>query len=483
MMKYLQKIGRSLMLPVACLPAAGILYGIGYWIDPAGWGANSIYAAFCIKAASAIIDQIPLLFAIGVAIGMADDTDGTPALAGLVSWLMITTLLSPGAVAMYSQADVSQVPAAFGKIQNAFIGILAGLIGAGCYNRFKDAILPDWLAFFSGRRCVAIVTAFASAITAAVLYYVWPAVYGALVAFGVSIVGLGPIGAGLYAMLNRALIPLGLHHALNAVFWFDTAGINDLGLFWSGAEGAVKGTTGIYMTGFFPVMMFGLVAGAFAMYRAASSERKKTAASLLLAGAVASFFTGITEPIEFSFMFLAPGLYLLHAVLTGLSAVVCAYLPVRCGFNFSAGMVDWILSFNAPMAVNPWLIIPIGLVFAVVYYVVFSWAIKKFDLKTPGREDYNNTAGLVVLKNNDFTQMAHAILDGLGGVENLESVTYCATRLRTEVKDYLLVDEAKIKNAGVPGVFRPSEHNVQVIIGTKVQFVYDEMKKLVDAAK
>lgn len=472
------------MLPVACLPAAGILYGIGYWIDPAGWGANSIYAAFCIKAASAIIDQIPLLFAIGVSIGMANEQDGTPALAGLVSWLMITTLLSSSAVAMYSGVEVSQVPAAFGKIQNAFIGILAGLIGAGCYNKFRDAILPDWLAFFSGRRCVAIVTALVSAIVAVILYYVWPMLYGALVGFGVSILGLGPIGAGIYAMLNRALIPLGLHHALNAVFWFDTAGINDLGLFWSGAEGAVKGTTGMYMTGFFPVMMFGLVAGALAMYRAAAPERRKSAASLLLAGAIASFFTGITEPIEFSFMFLAPGLYLLHALLTGISAVVCAYLPVRCGFNFSAGMVDWILSFKAPMAVNPWLIIPIGAVFAVVYYVVFSWAIKKFDLKTPGREiDETPTANTVVLKNNDFTNMAHVILEGLGGAENLKSFDYCATRIRAEVNDYVLVNEKLIKSCGVPGVIRPSEHNVQVVVGTKVQFVYDEMKNLVNAEK
>ncbi|MBQ7221043.1 MAG: PTS transporter subunit EIIC [Synergistaceae bacterium] len=483
MMKYLQKIGRSLMLPVACLPAAGILYGIGYWIDPAGWGSNSIYAAFCIKAASAIIDQIPLLFAIGTAIGMADDTDGTPALAGLVSWLMITTLLSTNAVAMYSGAEASQVPAAFGKIQNAFIGILAGLIGATCYNKCKDYIAPDWLAFFSGRRCVAIVTALVSALAAVILYYIWPMVYGALVGFGISIVDLGPLGAGLYAMLNRALIPLGLHHALNAVFWFDTAGINDLGLFWSGAEGAVKGTTGMYMTGFFPVMMFGLVAGAFAMYRAATPRRKKSAGGLLLAGAVASFFTGITEPIEFSFMFLAPGLYLLHAVLTGISAVVCAYLPVRCGFNFSAGMVDWILSFKAPMAVNPWLIIPVGLVFALIYYVVFSWAIKTFNLRTPGRElDDAGEAGLIVLKNNNFTETARAILEGLGGAGNLKSFDYCATRIRAEVDDYLLVDETKIKNAGVPGVIRPSEHNVQVVVGTKVQFVYDELKNLVAAA-
>ena len=479
MMKYLQKIGRSLMLPVACLPAAGILYGIGYWLDPAGWGANSLASAFCIKAASAIIDQIPILFALGVSIGMASDKDGTSALSGLVSWLMITTLLSSGAVAMYRGVDVSQVPAAFGKIQNAFIGILAGLIGAGCYNRFKDTRLPDWLAFFSGRRCVAIVTAIASIIAAVILYYIWPLVYDALVKFGVSILALGPLGAGLYAMLNRALIPLGLHHALNAVFWFDTAGINDLGKFWSGT-GGVLGQTGIYMTGFFPVMMFGLVAGAYAMYRAAKPERKSIAASLLLAGAFASFFTGITEPIEFSFMFLAPGLYLIHAILTGISAIICAYLPVRCGFNFSAGFVDWVLSFNAPMAVNPWLIIPIGAVFAVIYYFVFTWAIKTFDLKTPGREDDDDMEAekFIVLANDNFTDMAKIILEGLGGADNLKEYDYCATRIRAEVKDYVQVDEKKIKSAGIPGVIRPSKTSVQVIIGPKVQFVHDELKKL-----
>ena len=414
------------MLPVACLPAAGILYGIGYWLDPAGWGANSLASAFCIKAASAIIDQIPILFAIGVSIGMSSDRDGTSALSGLVSWLMITTLLSSSAIAMYTGVNVSEVPAAFGKIQNAFIGILSGLIGAGCYNKFKNTRLPNWLAFFSGRRCVAIVTALISIIAAIILYYVWPLVYGALIDFGISIVSLGAVGAGLYAMLNRALIPLGLHHALNAVFWFDTAGINDLGNFWAGT--GTLGTTGMYMTGFFPVMMFGLIAGAYAMYKAAKPERKKVAASLLLAGAFASFFTGITEPIEFAFMFLAPGLYLLHAILTGISAAVCAYLPVRCGFNFSAGMVDYILSFKAPMAVNPLLIIPIGIVFAVIYYFVFSWAIKTFDLKTPGREDDDFEAEkLIVLANDNFTEMARLILEGLGGFENLKEYDYCAT--------------------------------------------------------
>ena len=480
-MKYLQKIGRSLMLPVACLPIAGILYGIGYWIDPAGWGSNNIIAAFCIKAAAAIIDQIPLLFSIGVALGMADEQDGTSALAGLVSWLMITNLLSPSAIAMYQGVDAAQVPAAFGKIQNAFIGILAGLIGAGCFNKFKHTELPEALAFFSGKRCVAIVTGFASIFMSVILYYVWPLFYDALVNFGISIIKLGPVGAGIYGMLNRLLIPLGLHHALNAVFWFDTAGINDLGTFWDGT--GTLGTTGIYMTGFFPVMMFGLVAGAFAMYRAANSERKGMAASLLMAAALASFFTGITEPLEFSFMFLAPGLYIIHAILTGVSMAVCAYLPVRCGFNFSAGLVDWILSFKAPMAVNPLLILPIGLAFAAVYYVVFAWAIKQFDLKTPGREAAKKEKKTVTVSSvkNSYTDMAKDILEGLGGRSNLKDINYCATRLRITVNDPEKVDEAKVNTPGVLGVVRPSKDNLQVVIGTKVQFVFDELMKLAGA--
>ncbi|WP_330367024.1 N-acetylglucosamine-specific PTS transporter subunit IIBC [Butyrivibrio sp. WCD3002] len=478
MMKYLQKIGKSLMLPVAVLPAAGILYGIGYWIDPSGWGANSVLAAFFIKAASAIIDQIPILFAIGVSVGMAKDHDGTSALAGLVSFLMITTLLSSGAVAMYKGVDVSEVPAAFSKISNAFIGILAGVIGSSCYNRFKDTKLPDWLAFFSGKRCVAIVTAGVSIVTAAVLYFVWPLIFAALVAFGTAIIGLGPVGSGIYAMLNRALIPLGLHHALNAVFWFDTAGINDLGLFWSGAEGAVKGVTGQYMTGFFPVMMFGLPAGALAMYHTAKDTKKKEAAALLMAGALASFFTGITEPLEFAFMFMAPGLYLVHAALTGLSAIICTLLPFRVGFNFSAGLVDWILSFKAPMAVNPWILIPVGLVFGVIYYVLFRIVILKFDLKTPGRTDDEEEDEGAVLANDDFTAIAGLVLAGLGGKENIKELDYCATRIRAEINDYTQVDEKAIKKAGVAGVIRPSKTTVQVIVGPKVQFVHDELKKM-----
>lgn len=477
MMKYLQKLGKSLMLPVAVLPAAGILMGIGYWIDPTGWGANSAIAAFLIKAGGAIIDNMAILFAIGVAVGMADDHEGTAGLAGLVSWLMIQTILSTGVVAMLKGIDAGEVNAAFGKINNQFIGILSGIIGSTCYNRFKNTKLPDALAFFSGKRSVAIVTALASLVACLVLFFVWPVVYSALVAFGEAILGLGAVGAGIYGFFNRLLIPVGLHHALNSVFWFDVAGVNDLGNFWAGT--GTLGVTGQYMTGFFPVMMFGLPAAALAMYHTAKPGKKKVAYGLLLAAAVCSFFTGVTEPLEFAFMFLAPGLYLIHALLTGISLAICALLPVRAGFNFSAGFVDWFLSFKAPMAVNPLFIIPIGLIYGVIYYVVFRFAIVKFNFKTPGREDDDDIdENQVTLANNDYTQVASIILEGLGGKGNIKSVDNCITRLRLEINDYTLVNEKKIKSAGVAGVIRPNKNNVQVIVGTKVQFVADEIQKM-----
>ena len=477
MMKYLQKLGKSLMLPVAVLPAAGILMGIGYWIDPTGWGANSAIAAFLIKAGGAIIDNMAILFAIGVAVGMADDHEGTAGLAGLVSWLMIQTILSTGVVAMLKGIDAGEVNAAFGKINNQFIGILSGIIGSTCYNRFKNTKLPDALAFFSGKRSVAIVTALASLVACLVLFFVWPVVYSALVAFGEAILGLGAVGAGIYGFFNRLLIPVGLHHALNSVFWFDVAGVNDLGNFWAGT--GTLGVTGQYMTGFFPVMMFGLPATALAMYHTAKPGKKKVAYGLLLAVAVCSFFTGVTEPLEFAFMFLAPGLYLIHALLTGISLAICALLPVRAGFNFSAGFVDWFLSFKAPMAVNPLFIIPIGLIYGVIYYVVFRFAIVKFNFKTPGREDDDDIdENQVTLANNDYTQVASIILEGLGGKGNIKSVDNCITRLRLEINDYTLVNEKKIKSAGVAGVIRPGKTSVQVIVGTQVQFVADEFKKL-----
>lgn len=481
MMKYLQRLGKSLMLPVACLPAAGILMGIGYWISPAvmsGIGTPNPIAFFLVKAGGALIDNMGILFAIGVALGMADENDGTAALAGLVSWLMIQQILSPGVVATLSGIDVGEVNAAFQKINNQAIGILSGLLGSICYNRFKNTKLPDALAFFSGKRCVAIVTAGASLIACLILFFIWPVVYSALVAFGESIISLGPVGAGIYGFFNRLLIPIGLHHALNSVFWFDVAEINDLFKFWGTVDGAVYGQTGMYMSGFFPFMMFGLPAAALAMYHTAKPGKKKNAYGLLMAGALCAFFTGVTEPLEFSFMFLAPALYVVHAVLAGICMAVLAMLPVRSGFWFSGGFVDWLLSMKAPMAQNPWLMIPIGLAVGALYYSIFRFCIVKFNLKTPGREDDDVDESSVQLSNNDFTQVAAIILEGLGGKDNVTSVDNCITRLRLEVKDYTLVNEKKIKTAGVAGVIRPSKTSVQVVVGPQVQFVADEFKKM-----
>lgn len=473
MMKFLQRLGKSLMLPVACLPVAGILMGIGYWIDPSGWGANNVIAAFLIKAGGAIIDNMALLFAIGVSVGMSDDNDGTAGLAGLVSWLMFTTLLSSGAVSMFTGAEANP---AFGKIENAFIGILAGIIASYCYNHFKNTKLPTYLGFFSGKRCVAIVTAGITIVASVLLFFIWPVVYSGLVTFGTAIVGTGAIGAGIYGFLNRLLIPFGLHHALNSVFWFDVANINDLSNFWSG-DGTL-GQTGMYMSGFFPVMMFGLPGAALAMYHTAKSNKKKIAGSLLFAAALCSFLTGVTEPLEFSFMFLAPVLYAVHALLTGISCFIVALLPARAGFNFSAGLIDYVLSFKAPMAQNPLLLLPVGLAFSAAYYGVFRLLITVFKFKTPGREEdeISDEEKHATLSNGDYASVAATILDGLGGKNNVISLDNCITRLRIEIKDYTAVDEKKIKSSGVSGVIRPNKTNVQVIVGTQVQFVADEMK-------
>ena len=487
-MKFLQKLGKALMLPVAVLPICGILMGIGYYLCPATMqggeveGIKNLIGFFLVKAGSALIENMAILFAIGVGVGMSEKNDGTGGIAALASWLMITTLLSTGVVTTLipSIADNATKTLAFNKIANPFIGILSGVIGSSCYNKFKNTKLPNWLAFFSGKRCVAIIAGLVSIIVSAVLLFVWPLLFGALVALGDAVAGMGVVGAGIYAFLNRLLIPTGLHHALNNVFWFDTIGLGDLQHFWAGETSAdVTWSLGMYMSGFFLCMMFGIPGAALAMIQCAKPAKKKIAIGLVASAAVCSFICGVTEPFEFGFMFLAPGLYVIYALLYGIFTIVTVALGFRAGFSFSAGATDLLFSSTLPAAQKTVLIIPLGIAAFVVFYFVFLFAIKKFDLKTPGREDDDlEEEKNVQLASDDYTEIAKKILAGCGGKGNIVSIDNCVTRLRLEVRDMTAVNDKAIKAAGVAGVIKPGKTSVQVIVGTKVQFVADAFSKL-----
>ena len=493
MMKWLQKLGKALMLPVAALPVCGILMGIGYALAPAVMGAegSTTGAAYTIgfllvKAGGALIDNMAWLFAIGAAVGLADDHDGTAGLAGLVSFLMMQQLLSPGVVGTIRAAVGSTLEEgtvdyiAFSKIAgNSFIGILAAIIGAACYNKFKNTQLPDWLAFFSGKRFVAIATGLISILVSVVLLFVWPVIFDALVALGKGIAGMDGIGAGIYAFLNRLLIPTGLHHALNNVFWFDTIGLGDLSHFWAGETSAdVSWSLGMYMSGFFPCMMFGVLGAALAMVKTA--KNKKAAIGLVLSAAICAFVCGVTEPFEFGFMFLCFPLYVVYAALYGIFTIITYYSGFRAGFCFSAGATDLVFSASLPAAAKTWMIIPLGIAAFLVFYFVFYFAITKFDLKTPGREDddVEESEKNIKLSNNNYTAIATGVLAAVGGKENITGADYCATRLRLEVKDSSAVNEKAVKAAGAAGVIRPSKTSCQVVIGPQVQFVFDELKKM-----
>ena len=487
-MKFLQKLGKALMLPVAVLPICGILMGIGYYLCPATMqggeveGIKNLIGFFLVKAGSALIENMAILFAIGVGVGMSEKNDGTGGIAALASWLMITTLLSTGVVTTLipSIADNATKTLAFNKIENPFIGILSGVIGSSCYNKFKNTKLPNWLAFFSGKRCVAIIAGLVSSVVSAVLLFVWPLLFSALVALGDAVAGMGVVGAGIYAFLNRLLIPTGLHHALNNVFLFDTIGLGDLQHFWAGETSAdVTWSLGMYMSGFFPCMMFGIPGAALAMIQCAKPAKKKIAIGLVASAAVCSFVCGVTEPFEFGFMFLAPGLYVIYALLYGIFTIVTVALGFRAGFSFSAGATDLLFSSTLPAAQKTVLIIPLGIAAFVVFYFVFLFAIKKFDLKTPGREDDDlEEEKNVQLASDDYTEIAKKILAGCGGKGNIVSIDNCVTRLRLEVRDMTAVNDKAIKAAGVAGVIKPGKTSVQVIVGTKVQFVADAFSKL-----
>lgn len=488
-MKYLQKLGKSIMLPVACLPLCGLLMGLGYLLCPASMQGGDIsgfapmVGMFLVKAGGALIDHIALLFAVGIGVGMSDDQNGTAGITALVSWLIIITLLNVDFVRtlMPSISGRPTAVLAFSKIENPFIGILAGLIGASSYNRFKNTNLPEWLAFFSRKRCTVIISGMVSILVSAALFVIWPVVFGALVKLGQGIASLGYFGAGLYAFFNRLLIPLGLHHALNNVFWFDTIGLGDLTHFWAGHTSAdVTWSLGVYMSGFFPCMMFGIPGAVLAIIQIAKGAKRKAAAGILVSAAVCSFVCGITEPFEFAFMFIAPALYVVYSLLYGVFTYITAISGFRAGFSFSAGATDLLFSASLPAAQNTWMIIPLGAAAFVVFYLVFRFMIKKFNLPTPG--DAETAADVATAASGNSCDVVSGvniplIIEGLGGKDNILTMDNCATRLRVELKEISVVDEKTLKQAGAKGMMKAGKTGVQVIIGLKVQSVADAARE------
>ncbi|WP_311520852.1 N-acetylglucosamine-specific PTS transporter subunit IIBC [uncultured Corynebacterium sp.] len=505
----LQRLGKALMGAVAVLPVAAILSGLGYWISSAA-GPDNLAAQLLISSGDAVLANLGWIFAIAIAFGLAKDSNGAAALSGFLAFATFMKLLGPEAVAGYRGIEdptaltgdealhwASEGWNAVGG-GNVLFGILAGIMAAWVYNRFHGTKLPDFLAFFSGRRLVPILTAIIAMVISGVLYFVWPFIYNALFNFGTSIQGLGAAGAGIYGVANRLLIPTGLHHALNSVFWFDVIGINDIGNFqagqktieaaaaatsaadcpgiWANGQCTVEGVVGRYQAGFFPVMMFGLPGAALAMYLRADKKKRKVVGSLMAAGALASFFTGVTEPLEFSFMFVAPLLYVVHALLMGLSVFIASTMEWTAGFGFSAGFVDMLLSSQNPLANKWYMLLVMGVGFFFLYFIIFYFLIGWLNLKTPGRgEDEAEDAADSATGDDKTAADAARIIEGLGGKDNIDSLDYCTTRLRVGVKDRALVRDSVIKRAAVSGVIHPSEKSVQVIVGPAVQFMYDEV--------
>ncbi|RBP95753.1 PTS system N-acetylglucosamine-specific IIB component (Glc family) /PTS system N-acetylglucosamine-specific IIC component (Glc family) [Cytobacillus firmus] len=457
MLGFLQRIGKSLMLPIAVMPAAALLLRLGQ--------DDLLGIPFISAAGNAVFGHLALLFAIGIAIGFSKDGSGAAALAGAVGYFVLTE----GAAAINETVNMG-----------VFGGIISGIIAGLLYNKYHDIRLPEWLGFFGGKRFVPIITSLVMIVIAFLFGYVWPPVQAGINGVGDWIIGAGAAGVGVFGFLNRLLIPVGLHHILNTLVWFE------FGEFTNAAGDVIKGdlwrflakdpSAGIFMTGFFPIMMFGLPGAAFAMVAAAKKERRKAVAGAMAGLAFTSFLTGITEPIEFLFMFLSPVLYFIHAILTGLVMSISYALDIHHGFGFSAGALDYFLNFG--IAQKPVLLAGIGLLYGLLYFVVFYFLIKKLDLKTPGREDEieGEFEGNFAIKGN-YAEAADAYLEALGGRENLEEIDNCVTRLRLKVKDIALIDEGHLKQLGAKGVIKLSKTSLQVIVGTDVEFLANELKK------
>jgi len=449
LLEPMQKLGGALMLPIAVLPVAGLLLRLGQ--------PDLLNLAPVAAAGDAIFSNLGLLFAIGVAVGLARENHGAAGLAGAVGFFVTTkgaeVLLGlPPAEAARQMAKLS-VP----------IGIIAGILGGVLYNRYSNIKLPDYLAFFGGKRFVPIAAGGAALVMAFVFGLGWPVLSSGMDALSRGVIASGEFGLFVYGVLNRALIVTGLHHILNNVAWFlvgDFGGVTgDLKRFFAGDPAA-----GVFMSGFFPVMMFGLPAACLAMYHTARPEARRAAGGLLLSMALTSFLTGVTEPIEFTFMFLAPGLYALHALLTGAAMVTMDLLNVRLGFSFSAGLFDYILNYGK--STHPLYLLPVGAVYFALYYFVFRYCIVRFNLRTPGREPSQAGASpLPEPAGGDDLHVAQGFIRALGGAANLESVTACTTRLRLELAQRDRIDADALRRLGAKGTVRVGEKGLQVVVG------------------
>ncbi len=472
----IQQLGRALMLPIAVLPVAALLLRFGQ--------GDLLNLPFVANAGAAIFDNLGILFAIGIAVGFAKENNGAAGLAGAVGYFIVTkgaaTLLSlppeitePSAKALFLDKEIAKM--------SVPIGIVAGLTAGWLYNRYHAIKLPDYLSFFGGRRFVPIATGFFCLIWAVIFGMAWTPLSSGLDHFSALLSSSGEVGLFVYGALNRLLIMTGLHHILNNVVWFvhgtfetvnQTTGVvevarGDLKRFFAGDP-----TAGAFMAGFFPVMMFGLPAACLAMYRNALPANKKAVGGVLISMALTSFLTGITEPIEFAFMFLAPVLYAIHALLTGLSAVIMDVLNVKLGFGFSAGLIDYVINFK--MATNPWMLLPVGAVYFAVYFLLFDFVIRKFNLKTIGRETMTTFARPSEISADEKTV---AMIKALGGAHNLKSIDACTTRLRLVVADNKAIDEATLTSLGARGFVRPDDSTLQVILGPIADSVASDIRE------
>lgn len=461
---FFQRLGRALQLPIAVLPVAALLLRFGQ--------PDLLNVPFIAQAGGAIFDNLALIFAIGVASSWSKDNAGSAALAGAVGYFVMTKAM----VTINPEINMG-----------VLAGIITGLVAGAVYNRWAGIKLPDFLSFFGGKRFVPIATGFFCLILAAIFGYVWPPVQHAIHSGGEWIVSAGALGSGIFGFINRLLIPTGLHQVLNTIAWFqigeftNAAGAvfhGDINRFYAG-----DGTAGMFMSGFFPIMMFGLPGAALAMYLAAPKARRTMVGGMLLSVAITAFLTGVTEPLEFLFMFLAPLLYLLHAVLTGISLFIATALGIHAGFSFSAGAIDYVLMYSLPAASkNVWMLLVMGVVFFFVYFLLFSAVIRMFNLKTPGRED--KAADVVTEEANSnteegLTQLATSYIAAVGGTDNLKAIDACITRLRLTVGDSAKVNDAACKRLGASGVVKLNKQTIQVIVGAKAESIGDEMKKVV----